>query len=733
MMDINSVAKERKETTTDINSICKECKEKTRISYKYDGRFFIPKLLSINYLQLGNSRLLRNPIILIIEWLLRQFRRLRSRLQALSKWLFPRRSKVWCHQADSQLVGSIHYADRDELDKPIHNLRVEFWGRTWWLQWRLLSAGYTDYDGKFSLSFELRQARNWKIGRAQFEVYQTTHVYFKNEVPSLQFERCYLQLLNISNLTGMRYNLRTINLSLWEYRRDANVPRTRIINVTNNSPQYYSQGRLDALYQQIVPLEVIKVKHLAQIADAPETISLQEIQNDYAENLTRCIEKKAPGYTRSDEWFGERMMNGMNRGSFLPDKNEPNVYWVKYFGVCNYEHNNEYALPTTEIKFEIDERSFPRPLAIHLTGPTNAFDKNPWQKKIVTKLDGEEWMFAKRVARVAGGFSTEVDEHFTGTHLNTEQYAIAAYRNFRQNPLACLLFPHLKEVALINHTADKVIIHGYIPTATALTENGIHDRTRDVLGMQDWKNWHPMKALCERHDCAKADQLFWEVLVEYVDDFFEKNLAEIRKHWREVYHFSQDLVDHAVPVFLSDKDLNKLSPAERKLAEDRFEYYSFQYGFDTKAKRARVNDQLKAVSPITMTVNSDDVLVEDVENIKQVCCYAIMMATYMHTWINEHQYDDMGEVLYNCGGLRFGSKERGIMAPEDDLSIAPDLTRSTEMLWLTNFLSRTEYGFITKNEEGDVNPEFSRRLLAKKEQFAGLGVDVHAIESRTNI
>jgi hypothetical protein len=110
-----------------------------------------------------------------------------------------------------------------------------------------------------------------------------------------------------------------------------------------------------------------------------------------------------------------------------------------------------------------------------------------------------------------------------------------------------------------------------------------------------------------------------------------------------------------------------------------------------------------------------------------------MMATYMHTWINEHQYDDMGEVLYNCGGLRFGNKERGIMAPEDDLSIAPDLTRSTQMLWLTNFLSRTEYGFITKNEEGDVNPKFSRRLLAKKEQFAELGVDVHAIESRTNI
>lgn len=707
--------------------------EKTRIGYKYDGRFFKPRLLSINHLQLGNSKLLRNPIVIMIEWLLRKFRHMRDRLQAFSKWLFPRRSKVWCHRADSQLIGTIHYADRDQLDKPIHNLRVEFWGRTWWLQWRLLSAGYSDYDGKFLLPFELRKASNWKVIRAQFEVYQTTHVYFNNEDPSLQFERCYLRMIPVSNLTGMRYNLRTINLSLWEYRRDANVPRTNIVNLNNNSPQYYAQGRLDALYQQVVPLELIKVKHLEQIAYAPETISLREIQNDYAENLTRCIERNVPGYTRGDQWFGERIMNGMNRGSFLPDKDEPNTFWIKYFGICNYEHNNEYALPTTEIKFEILENKLPRPLAIHLTGPTNAFDKNPWQKKEVSNSDGEEWLYAKRVARVAGGFCTEVDEHFTGTHLNTEQYAIAAYRNFRKNPIACLLFPHLKEVALINHSADNIIIHGYIPSATALTENGIHTRTRDILGMQDWKNWHPMKVLCEQHDCAKADWLFWNVLVDYVEDFFDKNLNDIKLHWREVYNFSKDLVEHAVPVFLSNVELGRLSPNERMLAEDRLEYYSFQYGFDKTATREVVNGELKAVSPITEAIRFEDALLDDVQNIKEACCYAIMMATYMHTWINEHQYDDMGEVLYNCGGLRYGDKEHGIMAPESDLSIAPDLTRSTQMLWLTNLLSRTEYGFITKNEEGDVNPVFSRMLLARKDEFAKLGVDVHAIESRTNI
>jgi hypothetical protein len=121
------------------------------------------------------------------------------------------------------------------------------------------------------------------------------------------------------------------------------------------------------------------------------------------------------------------------------------------------------------------------------------------------------------------------------------------------------------------------------------------------------------------------------------------------------------------------------------------------------------------------------------DNLKKACQYAIMMATFMHTWINEHQYDDLGEILYNCGGLRFGTTEMGVLAPESDLRIAPDKTRATQMLWFTNFLSRTEYGFITKNEEGDVNPLFSKLLEEKREAFAKWGVDIDDIESRTNI
>jgi len=335
---------------------------------------------------------------------------------------------------------------------------------------------------------------------------------------------------------------------------------------------------------------------------------------------------------------------------------------------------------------------------------------------------------------VTGAFCTEVEEHFAGTHLNAEQYAVAAYRNLRLNPVAGLLLPHLKEVSLINHTANKELIHGYIPTATALTFSGLQQRTRDILGLQDWRGWRPKQAISAANTCALAESLFWDVLGEYVDAFFAAHEDGIKRHWVEICRFADDLVTHSVPVFLTaPRDAPPRDPSFQELAAQRLEYYCHQYGFDPRLPRETINGELKSVSRITAAATHDAASPQDWQNLKDACRYIIMHATYMHTWINEHQYDDLGEVRYSSGGLRFGDKPSGIMAPESDDDIAPDLTRSTQMLWFTNFLSRTEYGFITRNEERDVNPLLIRLLEERREAFKALGVDIDAIESRTNI
>ena len=384
-------------------------------------------------------------------------------------------------------------------------------------------------------------------------------------------------------------------------------------------------------------------------------LTIEQIQADYPLNLTCCIEKHLPGYTRGDDWFGERMMNGMNRGCFVPDDARPGHYWMRYFGACWYDINDLYALPDVAILFNLKDDGLPNPLEIHLTGRLSHSDHDPFRKHVFMAADGDAWLQAKRVARVAGAVCTEVEEHFAGTHLNAEQYAIAAYRNLRLNPVAGLLLPHLKEVALINHSADEALIAGYIPTATALTRAGIQQRTHDILGLQDWRGWQPMKAVSLAHGCAKAERLFWEVLGEYVDEFFRRQEDGIKSHWGEIQRFADDLVAHSVPVFLTaPQDAPPADPRHQELARQRLLYYCQQYGFDPHLPRERIRGELKTVSRITAAGTYDAAQPQDWQNLKDACRYVIMQATYMHTWINEHQYDDLGEVRYSCGGLRFG-------------------------------------------------------------------------------
>ena len=709
------------------------CHKKTRIEYRYKGNFFKPGFKNINYLQTGRSKIISSPITITVELFFAMLDYVKHKIVEFRNLFFPRLPKIFGEVMDSNFTGRLVFGKRKDDHIPIHHMHVELWGRTWFWQWRKLSEGISDRDGYFTMPFDLTAARSWWIRTVHFEVYQTQHVFYQHNKPRPHFELFHKIIISPSDFIGMEYTVGILQLFYWEYRDDTELPRVVIKDFDNDAPQYYSEGRNDAISQQFIPIEITKQKHLMQLKMDPESLTLAEIQDDYPINLTQAMEKMHPGITRCDEWFGMRMMNGMNMATFMPDKVNPEHYWVKYFGACLYDINNEYAFPTAEIKFKLRENGYPLPFEIHFTGALNAFNTDRFQKHVFTPADGEKWEQAKRIARVNAGLCTELDEHLTATHLNVEQYAIAAFRNMRESPIASLLFPHLKEVVLVNHTADRILLREYIPNASALTGVAIAQRTKDLLGVQDWKNWKPMEVISEVHTYAKAENLFWKILRQYVDYFFEKNLEDIKNHWHAVYCFSNDIVAHSVPLFHTTIDLNSLSPAERARHEARLEYYNKQYRLDMNLQRDIINGEVKTISPITHSFDYDESKPEEIQNLKDSCCYIIMMATFLHTWANEHQNEDIGEVLYNCLGLRFGDKETGVMAPESDLSIAPDLTRSTQMMWFSNLLSRTEYGFIESNEEGDIDIEFVNLLKAHEEEFLKYKVYSSKIESRTNI
>jgi hypothetical protein len=103
----------------------------------------------------------------------------------------------------------------------------------------------------------------------------------------------------------------------------------------------------------------------------------------------------------------------------------------------------------------------------------------------------------------------------------------------------------------------------------------------------------------------------------------------------------------------------------------------------------------------------------------------------MHWWSNSKQYDEGGELRFNGLGLKYG--DNGIFTTEDDDSVLPPPEDATMQLWISYMLSNTNFGFILKNEEKDIHPQFIELLKKYKEEFEALGVDISLIPSRTNI
>ena len=49
------------------------------------------------------------------------------------------------------------------------------------------------------------------------------------------------------------------------------------------------------------------------------------------------------------------------------------------------------------------------------------------------------------------------------------------------------------------------------------------------------------------------------------------------------------------------------------------------------------------------------------------------------------------------------------------------------------WLSNSNYGFITKNEDRDIHPQLIRMLQEQREAFAEVGFDIDHLQSRVNI
>ncbi len=297
----------------------------------------------------------------------------------------------------------------------------------------------------------------------------------------------------------------------------------------------------------------------------------------------------------SDEYFVERRLNGFNPGRLKPTEEKDWQYAVKY-------ETSRYKVEAGGLLPEYCEARFV------LTGRTlKAHSIEYCLKDQVIKCfptDGEEWKLAKYYFRNAEFIFQEIQSHLGRTHMNMDQYAMAFYRNVLNSPIRELLLPHFEGLINIDKKGALLIIgtKGFIPEASALDYESVEKVLTEEISRLSYKKWSPINQalpdVIENNYFDEAAKAVWELLGKYVSDFFNNNQEGIQSYWFEIEAMSEDLSRHSI-----------LKP---------------EFG--------------------TLEVKK-------IEDLKQLCIYIIYHCTFFHSWVNNKQYEDGGDIEYASIGL----------------------------------------------------------------------------------
>lgn len=477
----------------------------------------------------------------------------------------------------------------------------------------------------------------------------------------------------------------------------------------------FSEAQLAATTKVKAPLDALRAQHLTLNKYVRSQPSLSQIQAAYPANQTIKLERSNAGFTRSDAYFGECILNGM--AASILDQHPTKHHQLWLFQQWNsYEQNGRFALPNVDMRFEQQNGSLvPTQITLQLR---KAGCKEPhaplMPARTLTPTDGVAWQNAKHVARVSSMLSAELDNHLVTTHLNVEQYAVPLYRHIQNNPLRLLLFPHIKGISAINQMARQLLIgeEGFVPLASPLTSSAIDQRIQQTLGMLDWLGWQPRPPVCADHHYAYAAQLFWQILGTVVDQFFAEHEAGIATYWGEVRDFSAELITNSAPPFLCGYLKHTISSDD---------------WFNDSERTIPAPTKMTAVSSVTVNNQPD---ATDIARLKQLCRYVMMHATFMHSWGTRLHFAELGELAYAGLGLRFTLN--ALDKPFAHAQLPPPRV-AIEQLYHAKMLSSVHNNSIVVDEEGDIYPPLRQMLIQHADVFAQHGITVDAIQSHISI
>jgi linolenate 9R-lipoxygenase len=308
-------------------------------------------------------------------------------------------------------------------------------------------------------------------------------------------------------------------------------------------------------------------------------------------NFTRCRPDKW-----DDEFFVERRLNGFNPGQLRRVENPDWQYVICYdCRPYNFKFDKPDAIfpPVIEARFVLRDQS----LTIH----SIAYELNG-QSISNAPGDANDWEWAKRLFRCVEIVFQEAQSHLGRAHLNVEQYAMAYYRNIVDNPIKELLAPHFEGVLYVNKLGNSDIFgpDGILPQTSALHGDEVVTLMRETITQLNYHGWEPdtIPDLVTNNLFDRAAVAAWKIIKEYVADFFTKHGTEILRLWPEIDGMSDDLVTHSI---LASQD-----------------------------------ETLK---------------IANIDELQQLCAYVIYHSSFLHSWLNYKQYDDVGDVEYASIGL----------------------------------------------------------------------------------
>lgn len=600
---------------------------------------------------------------------------------------------------------------------PFHHGRVEVWDRDFGGTGDCLGATESDLDGRFSVMYASDAAGAGDLPDLELRIY-VPHHRFTGPGKWVDEWELASRIRGPDDVDGA-FDFGEVRVAWWEYDAVSPIPRLQV-QEHGTPPEQYPASRSVAMLQAVAPVELHKRRHLARVRDG-ESLDIETIQADYPDTLTRRLERDEPGRTRGARYLGERLLTGMysmpfDRDSEAPDA--PDRYRI-YHPWNAYEQDGEHILPELDLRLQlVDGAMLPVRIGLGFREEGARAPRSPLQWRWFEPDHGESWAHALRLVRTSLSLDAALGNHLGACHLNVEQYTLAARRNLRRSPVRVLLMPHIREVSLVNHSADAFLIgpSGYITRASGLSDRGLNQRLVHLMGSYDWKGFFPSPALCPEHTFARAAAIMWDLIHTHVARVVDERRADITATWPEIHRFSRDLVAHAAPRFTC--------------SFVRREWKGGAPPWMAPSERPNLGAPpgTAAVSPLTLT---DAPAEGEVEALIQLVTYVIFFATFRHAWANNLQWDDAGEVLYANLGMRPGAT--GGLGPESDERLAPTPEHATEMLWISWMLSRTAAGLLVDNDEADVDPRFVSELRGRRSELEALGLHLDGLGSRINI